>query len=76
MSEVDDIYYALNTLANAIDKISHEVRGTNDPDYAWVKSARITLDRGRKAYKSLSEPRQMMAKAVDGLCRQEEDSDD
>jgi hypothetical protein len=55
MIKADDIYYALNALDNAIAKINDQVRGTNDPAHEWVKLARITLERGRKAYKELTE---------------------
>ncbi len=51
--QLNDIYYALSELRCAIDKIDNTVRGTNDPNHEYVKSARITLCRGMAAYREL-----------------------
>jgi hypothetical protein len=53
MGEIDDIYGAIEELSNAINRLENRAQTNSDWDY--VKWARETLKRGRKAYRSVSE---------------------
>ena len=54
MSELDDLYFAVEKLDQAVTRLERNVHGSRSPDYDFCHDAKIYIKRARTAYEKLA----------------------